>query len=82
MRRLTSLSSMPWICFGDFNEIMHVNEKIEGNDRRLSMVNAFREVVKDCGLTDLGCTGYPITRSNNRYGSSLIKERLDVFLCN
>lgn len=29
MRRFAKLlSSLPWICFGDFNEITHLNEKI------------------------------------------------------
>ena len=27
LRRLTSLSSSPWLCYGDFNEIFHLNEK-------------------------------------------------------
>lgn len=81
MRRLAALSSLPWLCFGDFNEILQLNEKTDSNTRCLSMVSEFRDAVHDCGLTDIGCKGYPFTWSNKRYGPSLIEERLDRFLC-
>lgn len=55
MRILAALSSLPWLCFGDFNEILQLNEKIDGNTRCLSMVNEFRDAVHDCGLIDMGC---------------------------
>ena len=35
IRRLSGLSSIPWICFGDFNEILHLREKIGGNVRNV-----------------------------------------------
>ena len=30
LRRLSGLSSKPWLCFGDFNEILSLDEKSEG----------------------------------------------------
>lgn len=45
------------------------------------MVTSFREVVQACILVDLGCTSYPFTWSNRRFGPHLIEERLDKFLC-
>lgn len=30
LRRLSSLFSYPWICFRDFNEMLNLNEKMEG----------------------------------------------------
>ena len=53
LKRIAELSSMPWLCFGDFNEILHLNEKT-GNDRCVTAVNDFRETVRCCGLRDLG----------------------------
>ncbi|KAL9422716.1 hypothetical protein AB3S75_034905 [Citrus x aurantiifolia] len=80
LRRLAGMFTWPWLCFGDFNEILHPNEKLGGKDRNLDMVAAFRETVKDCNLIDLGCKGYPFTWSNRRFGPQLIEERLDRFL--
>lgn len=70
------------MCFGDFNEILWPCEKIGGNDRDVSLMKNFREVVKECNLMDLGSSGRLMRWSNKRYGHGLIKERLDRFLCN
>lgn len=82
LKRLANLSSLPWLCFGDFNEILWPCEKIGGNDRDVSLMNNFREAVKECNLMDLGSSGRLMTWSNKRYGHGLIEERLDRFLCN
>lgn len=63
---------LPWLCFGDFNEILQLNEKIGKNDGRVSVINEFREVVKFCGLRDLGCKGHPSTWYNRRFGPYLV----------
>ena len=81
MRRLASLSSLPWICYGDFNEILRMNEKTGKNERRVSNVNEFREAVNFFGLRDMGFKGHPFTWSNRRFGPQLVEERLDRFLC-
>ena len=41
LRRLAGLSSTTWLCFGDFNEILHLHEKNEGNDRNSNAVSEF-----------------------------------------
>ena len=56
LRRLAGLFNYPWLCFGDFNEILNLNEKLGGNDRCLNMVAEFREAVTDCSLVDLEVT--------------------------
>lgn len=82
LRRLAGLSSLPWLCFGDFNEVLNLNEKLGGIDRRANLVNDFREALKDCDLTNLGSTGYQFTWSNRRFGVNIVEERLDRFLGN
>ena len=42
----------------------------------------FRKVIDDCNLVDVGCTGYPFTWSNRKFGLHFIEERLDRFFYN
>lgn len=85
LRRLAALSSLPLLCFGDFNEVLDLNEKSRapgGGDKRANLVNDFGEAIRDSDLIDLGSTGYPFAWSNKRFGPNFIEERLDRFLCN
>ncbi|KAH9778879.1 reverse transcriptase domain-containing protein [Citrus sinensis] len=79
-RRLATLSSLQWLCFGDFNEVLNLNEKLGGRDKRVNMVNEFRKAIRDCDLKDLGSIGYPFTWSNRRFGHHIIEEKLNRFL--
>lgn len=81
LKRLAALSSHPWCCFGDFNEILYLHEKKVGNDRNRNVIADFREAVQACNLVDIGYHGYPYTWSNRRFGPHHIEERLDRFLC-
>ncbi|KAH9684606.1 putative reverse transcriptase/RNA-dependent DNA polymerase [Citrus sinensis] len=60
LRRLAGLFNYPWLCFGDFNEILNLKEKLGGNDRCLNMVAEFREAVNDCSLVDLRCKDHSL----------------------
>lgn len=77
LRRLSSLSKSPWVCSGNFNEILDQKEKSGGLPKDSSLIIDFREVLKKCGLIDLGWSDCPFTLSNKKYGSQSIKERLD-----
>lgn len=72
LRWLAGLSDNPWLCFGDFNEILHPNEKIGGNDRNIDLIREFREALCDCNLVDLGCKGYLFTWNNGRFGKDFV----------
>ena len=82
LRRLTDLSSSPWLCFRDFNEILHPCEKNGGNERHPNLIHDFREALRDCDLLDVGFEGYLFTWSNGRYGPTFVEERLDRFVSN
>lgn len=81
LKRLASLFSYLWCCFGDFNKIIHLHEKNEGSDRNVYLVADFSEVVHECNLMDMGYKGHPFTWSNRRYDSQFIEERLDRVIC-
>ncbi|KAL9437109.1 hypothetical protein AB3S75_023031 [Citrus x aurantiifolia] len=82
LKSLAGLSDIPGLCFGDFNEILHPNKKLGGNDRSVNMISEFREALCECNLIDLDCKGYLFTWSNGRFGEHFVEERLDWFLCN
>jgi hypothetical protein len=77
LRFLRAQDNLPWLCAGDFNEIVSRNEQHGGNPRNESQMLAFRECLTDCGLNDLGYKGHPFTWNNRRAGEENIQVRLD-----
>ncbi|CAM8991132.1 unnamed protein product [Rhodiola kirilowii] len=82
LRRLHSQFSLPWIVFGDFNEVCFDWKVKGGRIRGEWQMRAFRETLLDCGLSDLGYKGTPFTFSNRRSGAGEMKARLDRMLAN
>ena len=57
---LTFLSNqmyLPWFCFGDFNEILSMEENRGGVIRSQSQMEGFRNAINSCGFKDLGFNG-------------------------
>ena len=77
MDQLNGLGQNPWLCCGDFNEIMYQNEKRGMHSRPLRRMWEFREVLSRCNLIDMGYWGYDFTWDNNRRGVANVQERLD-----
>lgn len=67
----------PWVCIGDFNEILWSREKRGGNTKSAASMGLFRDTLNKCELTDIGCAGQPFTWSNGKRGQKNIMERLD-----
>ncbi|XP_075670045.1 uncharacterized protein LOC142639793 [Castanea sativa] len=76
LRGLIQKFSLPWICAGDFNEILRNHEKVGGAPRRQSEMNSFRDIVDECGFVDLGFVGHKFTWRGRRPGG-VVLERLD-----
>ena len=68
---------LPWLCFGDFNEILSMSEKLGGAMRSQKQMKGFREVVNFCGFKDLGYSGRDFTWCNMQEGDSRVYLRLD-----
>jgi endonuclease/exonuclease/phosphatase family metal-dependent hydrolase len=64
--------NMPWVVFGDLNEILFSSEKEGGATRPQAYMQAFRECLVDCSLEDLGYIGNKFTWKRGR-----LRERLD-----
>lgn len=52
---------LPWLCAGDFNEVLHATEQFGGRGRTERQMEDFREAVEECGFVDLGFIGLPYT---------------------
>jgi len=81
LRMLNSKPHLPWVCIGDFNEILFSEEKSGGRVRPHSQMQAFRDVLDVCGFMDLGFTGPEFTWQGVRHGQ-VIWERLDRGVAN
>lgn len=80
LRRLDLESRLPWVCLGDFNELLCTKEKEGGAPKSIRQVLAFRQTLSECGLVDLGFDGTEFTWFSTRLGG--IKERLDRAVAN
>ncbi|XP_023874724.1 uncharacterized protein LOC111987261 [Quercus suber] len=79
---LKNQCTMPWVVFGDFNEITHQNEKLGWNERELKQMEGFRESLSKCGLFDLGFVGQRFTWCNEHLGEQRTLLRLDRIVAN
>jgi hypothetical protein len=77
LKFLSTSISLPWLCVGDFNEIMDESERsgIFRSSRRQMVI--FRETMDFCQLQDMGFSGPKYTWCNRREGLDFMEERLD-----
>ncbi|KAL5854783.1 hypothetical protein ACOSQ4_004585 [Xanthoceras sorbifolium] len=79
LHRLKVVNRLPWLCGGDFNELLHIEEKRGGNERTGPGMFNFRSIVELCDFVDLGFSWPLFTWNNKRGGSRNVQERLDRF---
>lgn len=74
---LRNENALPWLCAGDFNEVLYDHEQFRGNDRGEWMMEGFCEVFSYARFADLGFSGLPYTWDNRWEGRNNVKVRLD-----
>ncbi|KAL0378315.1 UNVERIFIED_CONTAM: hypothetical protein Sradi_3137000 [Sesamum radiatum] len=77
LRKLARIFVRPWLCGGDFNEILSQAEKQGSLPRANWQIEDFRACLRDCGLIDLGFQGTIFTWSNHREFPNTVRARLD-----
>ena len=50
-------TGIPWLCLGDFNDILYNYEKEGGNIRAARKIKGFRMMIENYRLNDLGFKG-------------------------
>lgn len=68
VREIEPPRNLPWICVGDFNEIIWTTEKKGGNMRFTNNMGKYRQPKMDLDLLDLGFKGFKFTWTNGRSG--------------
>ena len=77
LRSIVNASSLPWAAMGDFNEVLHAHEHDGVGNRSQAQMDAFRDALDTCGLSDLGYKGNPWTFEKKVAGGSFTRVRLD-----
>jgi hypothetical protein len=72
LQHLHQQTDLPWLCMGDFNELLSMEEKQGGSIRSSRQMQDFRDAIDECGFT--WC--------NNKLELGTIWERLDRGLAN
>jgi hypothetical protein len=74
---LARLTPEPWLCIGNFNEVLTQLEKWGERERPSKQTRDFQVTLEKCELSDIGFIGPKFTWSNSRENQVFIKERLD-----
>ena len=77
LKALNRRFQLPWLCFGDFNEILSMDEKMGGACRSQRQMEGFRSAVNACCFKDLGFFGPKFTWCNMQEGDDRVYLRLD-----
>jgi endonuclease/exonuclease/phosphatase family metal-dependent hydrolase len=77
LKHIKSSNPLPWLCIGDFHEVLHQHEHEGTAERSLAQIAGFRETIDVCGLADLGYEGRSWTYEKRVVGGSFCRVRLD-----
>ncbi|XP_074288898.1 uncharacterized protein LOC141614042 [Silene latifolia] len=71
----------PWIVLRDFNNVLHIDEKIGLPVRDIEII-PFPNTIDNCGLQDMKCTGLFFTWNNKQPSSTRVFSKIDRVLVN
>jgi hypothetical protein len=82
LRHLKSMAPSPWLCVGDFNEIIDQTERVGGRRRPNNLMENFKSTLEFCELYEVECRSLRCTWNNGRGGSDSMMEKLDRVVAN
>lgn len=83
LKLLYNQYTKPWLCLGDYNELLFGCKKVGGQPRSAACMERLRNTLADCNLGDLGFVGVIFTwRNHHHKAEGYIKERLDRAVAN
>ncbi|XVF40842.1 hypothetical protein PTKIN_Ptkin01aG0148900 [Pterospermum kingtungense] len=57
---LAQYNNLPWVCMGDFNQILSLSKKLEGARRPTQQMQKFYNAIVDCHLQEFPCKGHSL----------------------
>ncbi|KAG8654446.1 hypothetical protein MANES_05G130301v8 [Manihot esculenta] len=82
LRILASHHEAPWVCLGDFNDILLPSKKRSSHPQPSCLINGFRDALCDSGLIEFPMTGYPFIWEHGRNIDGWVESRLDRVFTN
>ncbi|XP_075479011.1 uncharacterized protein LOC142519881 [Primulina tabacum] len=77
LQTIAAASNLPWCVIGDFNDLLHTEDKRGLVDHPEWLFRGFRDTINECALQELKLQGYPFTWFRCRGKPNAIEERLD-----
>jgi hypothetical protein len=77
MKQMRSNMDLPWVCIGDFNEILKREELLGPNNREEYLMEGFQEAIDVCQLCDIGYIGLDWTFEKKVAGGHFVRVWLD-----
>lgn len=77
IRKLESLSTIPWCIWGDFNDLMHASDKKGGLNHSQYLLDGFSKTIHECQLSELHLSGGTFTWERSRGTEAWVREKLD-----
>lgn len=74
---LSSLDTLPWCIFGDFNDLLFDSDKCGKNPHPKHLLDGFRSTIEDCNLTKIELTRGEFTWEKEKGTSNWVREKLD-----
>ncbi|KAI5343590.1 hypothetical protein L3X38_011466 [Prunus dulcis] len=77
LRCLSCITRASWLCWGDFNEVLSIDDKSCNKPHSKSHIEDFKRSVLDCQLLSFDFVGQPFTWTNNRKNEHNVQAHLD-----
>ena len=77
LRALAIRSSLPWVCIGDFHDLLSPSDKKRGVAHPNWLFRGFHGALTDCSLNELFLHGYGFTWEQSRGSPHWVQEKLD-----
>ncbi|XP_019251096.1 PREDICTED: uncharacterized protein LOC109230012 [Nicotiana attenuata] len=78
LRQINSMQQGSWLAMGDFNAILHVNDRQHGTEVQDMEVKDFKEYMMDIGMSELQYMGREYTWTNNHVYSRIDRGLVNI----